>query len=498
MMPPTPGTAAEEPACDLEDPFREEQQQQRQQQQPFSSNSDALSNPSMDVTPLAKFAQEEPTVSGGVVRRIVYFPIVTTIVSTDSSKFPDPAIPIGPHLRSMNIGVSRNRWVQSSVAGMERRYSELVDLRTLLAFQFPTLIVPPLPPKSNLENFGTLLKNEGVIITQQHSIARFLREIAIIPELMYFSVFTPNFFQLPRESFEDWVGSMRATLEEFRHLNTAIDGRSTRRSGLLGSESVTTITDSSTKVVRKLVGILQSWMGGSDEVQRQQQKHSPQRQRQQQQQQQPVQGKDYVNTATTHVSYWTNEVDFLSRCRTAITETLQPYLTFMQQSLEAVAAQKDVAESLEKYAEALAASTDNKELAQLTLEASRFMDSGVLAVDSQQRHNKREVYERLLFEVAYIDAALDAIDHVLCLWSHCSDLVGDPGHVPLFNYTVEVSKRLREYYETRFLRVFRHRMLNMIQRMVRTGKGYAEKAVTAMQSAAFSTTIKNPTYTSYE
>ncbi|EAN92538.1 hypothetical protein, conserved [Trypanosoma cruzi] len=466
--------------------------QERQQEQSTVSQTQCTSPMPADTTPLARFVVEAAVLGTGLVRPITFFPIMMTIRSTSSSKYTVPDVPRGPHEKHMDTGIQRGQWAVSSSAQVDRRYSELVEFRTLLAYQFPTMIVPPLPPKSKLENFGTFLTNGNILLTQQRTLVRFLREVAMSPELMYFSMYTPNFFQLPRESFEDWIGIMRAALAEFRRCNSSIDAHSMRKGGLLGSESVAAFTGGSTTVVRKLVGMLHSWMGSGGESP----KAPPKQQQSQRQSVSAVVGAGVLN-ATEDLNYWTGQMRFLEEYREALLGAARPYLTVMEQSLEIVVATKEVAEALEKYADALGTSSVNKELARVTLEASRFIGEGAIAMDRHQAKKKNEVYERLLFEVSYIDAAMDAIDHVICLWRHRNEVAGEQVGAEFTIYTSEVSNKLRNFYKNRFLRNFKLRMQSMLHRMTDAECRFAEEVEESMKGTTFARRIQNPKYSEY-
>ncbi|ORC86357.1 uncharacterized protein TM35_000292390 [Trypanosoma theileri] len=517
-----------QPKSQNQPPPPQQQQQQPSQPQSVSSNGRIPATKPESVQ-LATFVVETAVLSTGMVRPITFFPIVTNLRSTNSSMYSEPQIPHGPHLSSMDIGVRANRWAESFPAHVDRRYSELVDFRMLLVNQFPTLIVPPLPPKSKFDDLGTFLTNENVLVAQQHTIVRFLREIAMCPEFIYFSLYTPNFFQLPRESFEDWFGTMRSVLEEFRRCNAAIDAHSTRKGGLLGSDSVATFTDGSTKVVRKLLGFIHSWMGGGKEDENVGDNDDHGRRRghnnnnnnnnnnsttsnsnagvgaaaEYPSRQPPasssspaanvnVNSQRHSNAAAA-VQYWTETLQDLVAHREALAATARPYLSAMEHAVGAVMAMKDVATGLERTAAVLhAAGSVHAGLERVVREASDFTVAAACSIDTQQAKNKREVYERLLFEVAYADAGIDAIDHVLCLWRHLGSLVGEPAaHAKYAAYTQNVSAQLQTFYETRFLRNFRLRMRNMIQRMADTGKHYTTAMEEAMQKTAFATTIQD-------
>ncbi|RNF26940.1 uncharacterized protein Tco025E_00806 [Trypanosoma conorhini] len=478
-----------------ENPFQE-----RQQEQCTPSQTPRTAAMPADTAPLARFVVEAAVLGTGLVRPITFFPILTTIKSTDSSRYAVPDVPKGPHEAQLEQGIQRSQWAASSSAQVDRRYSELVEFRALLAYQFPTMIVPPLPPKSKLENFGTFLTNGNILLTQQRTLVRFLREVAMTPELMYFSVYTPHFFQLPRESFEDWVGIMRAVLAEFRRCNASIDAHSSRKGGLLGSDSVAAFTGGSTKVVRKLVGMLHSWIGGGGSESSPAPAPAPQQQQRRRRGQQAAgdaAASAEVPSAVEDVNYWSCEMRFLADYREALLGAARPYLTVMEQSVETVTAAKDVAEALERYADVLAASSANKALAQVTLEAGRFIGVGATAMDRYQAKRKSEVYERLLFEVSYLDAAMDAIDHVLCLWRYCKELVGEQASAAFVAYTGDVSIRLRKFYRQRFLCNLKRRMHNMLHRMAEAERRFAEEVEASMRGTAFAATIQDPKYSEY-
>uniref|UniRef100_A0A0A9X5Y0 Sorting nexin-4 n=1 Tax=Lygus hesperus TaxID=30085 RepID=A0A0A9X5Y0_LYGHE len=103
---------------------------------------------------------------------------------------------------------------------VERRYSEVVDLRELLVCQFPTLIIPPLPAKSAVRDVETFLNAGDAIAIQRFNLQFFLKEIAAMPVVMFFSEWTAPFFLDPRDSFEtSTLLRIRAALKAFRTVN---------------------------------------------------------------------------------------------------------------------------------------------------------------------------------------------------------------------------------------------------------------------------------------
>lgn len=481
------------PSSDFNTSFREPQSSFfcRERRQEFGGgNNKRAAAQAGDKIHLATFSVGMPVLSMGLVRKVTLFPISMKLTSTDSSMCAVPDVPIGPHELGVDTGIRRHQWAQSSSTTVDRRYSELVELRELLVYQFPTMIVPPLPPKSKLDNFATYQQNDNILLTQRHSIVRFLREVAMTPEFMYYSSYIPGFFQLPREVFEDWFSTARQTLLEFRRRNASIDAHTQRRGGggLLGSESVTALTDGSTKVVRKIVGILHAWVGGGG--------GGPQKQQKQQQHASAMPRNQFKRGEV--MAYWNEQMEYLTASRTALLEATRPYLLFIENSLESVAAAKEVAEALAKYAKTLSGSLENAKLASLARESREFTLESVAAVEGMHARNKREMYDRMLFEVAYIDAALDAIDHMLCVWRFSAESIGErTGSAGMASYAEDVGSRLREHYERRFLPNFRRRMHCMIGRNVGSGCDCAKSLEERIEKTAFVKTMRDASHSEH-
>lgn len=515
------------PGTEIDDPFQESQQmheqlvhqpqhplsqpeapqQAKEQPQPVAVvDSTPPPAPKLNIPTLAKFTVESAVLGAGMIRPITFFPIVTTVRPGDSSAYSVPDVPVAPHMGGTDIGIGRNTWEPSSTAQLDRRYSELVEFRTLLAYQFPTMIIPPLPPKSKFDDFGTFITKENILLAQQHTIARFLREIAILPEVVYFSTYTPNFFQLPREAFEDWVEKMRVLLEDFRVRNAPIVAHSKRKGGILGSERVSTITGSSTKAVRSIVKMFGSWVKGGKGSQAEAPPPEPAPKKTAElpkavpfangsPSEYPKSSGDTANVVG-YLAYWGDVSHYLTTYRDALSAAAPPYFTYMKNSMDNITALKDVADALKAYSDVLHASPAGGELSCAADQSSELCSNTALAIEKQQSRNKREVYERILFEVTYLDAAIEAVDYVQCLWIHSNEVGGGSDNA-FTAYAKDVSDRLHAYYEERFLTNFRLRMVNVMGRMASYGQQYAQEMESCMVQSAFLRTTQDPKYLAY-
>lgn len=205
---------------------------------------------------VAKFRVDAPFKGKQMLRPITYFPIYTEVLVDNDANFTLPDVPANsPHLRAIYTGIRRNDWTRGNCAMVERRYSEVCDLRELLVYQFPTLILPPLMPKNSVTDMETFFNTVGAIAMQRNNLQFFLREIAAMPAVMFFSEWTTPFFLDPRDSFETGtLIRMRAALRTYRTITSNFHEHSERHRNF-AEDTASKIASTSTRLVRSVASL---------------------------------------------------------------------------------------------------------------------------------------------------------------------------------------------------------------------------------------------------
>ena len=205
------------------------------------------------------------------VKPITYFPISVAAqpynISQEAAS--PPKVLTSPlHTKIPLSSQKLCKWEQGT-SNIERRYSELVDFRTLLVLLYPMLCVPPLPPKTTLESFSTMMQDEGLLKLQQRSISRFLKELSKLREVMLFNELVPLFFQLPREPFLLLLDKVRACINHLKEANLSVEEYRQKLNptapsavGNGGSVSASTIAQSIAGGTTKAMKNLVTWFGG--------------------------------------------------------------------------------------------------------------------------------------------------------------------------------------------------------------------------------------------
>lgn len=322
-------------------------------------------------------------------------------------------------------GGSSNGAAQVTV---ERRYSELLELRQLLVLQYPMLVIPPLPLKSTTDNFNTYMQSQAHLCQQMRNIARFVREIGKIPEIVLYNELVPNFFLYPRERLADWMGRIRDQSRALKGANTSLESRRERRhraprsadggEGGSGSaaastldsveESVANIAAEGSRLVRGMMSSFSSWMStpatGSAAAAAQDQKSL-------------IAAADQRYQQHEQVQFWTHQEDILEKKYIILMDAADAMMKFIAADDSMNQALLDVAEALHGFEGILQDAGE-------CFEPTKLAVHGVstLARDNAEIHRRdgdrryTQVYEMLLFEAGYLEAMQDSIGYVKCLW----------------------------------------------------------------------------------
>lgn len=137
--------------------------------------------------PLVAFHVDSHFSGGESIRAVTLFclrvKVVNPIPASFSASLSAPTSTL-PHLRCVNPELSTVTW-EVMEKHIQRRYSEVMLLRELLRYQFPHLIIPPLPPKDLGASMDSFFAAEDELAVQQFNIGMFLRSVvAYHPEIV--------------------------------------------------------------------------------------------------------------------------------------------------------------------------------------------------------------------------------------------------------------------------------------------------------------------------
>ncbi|KAG5483138.1 hypothetical protein CUR178_04711 [Leishmania enriettii] len=424
---------------------------------------------------LARFRIDAAFKGNEMMRPITYFPITTEILAENDASFTVPDVPTNaPHLSGIDVGVRRNDWSRGNSASVDRRYSEVVDLRELLTYQFPTLIMSPLPRKSSVSDIETYFSASDAFAAQRHNLQFFLNEIACMPEVIFFSEWVAPFFLDPRDTFETGtLLRMRAALRDLR-LATHAFRECSKRHRSITEYTANKIAAKSSSIVRSVAGFFfSSKSDNSAHDGRVGNAHHN--------------GGSSVSVPTSSSSFtydwtylppsaksdacaWVRVCEQLARRQQALKASARSFEKYLSALAHMKDAQLKVAQSFENYEHTLRSSPALDNLGSDYHLAVSMID----AVTQKEREYIERKYLnmclRLSFEANLIDAVLDAVDVVLGQYQFLSSSqlmnTRDRRHEDALQYTQAVSRALLSDYHDRYKLFYERRMRNLVREQV--------------------------------
>ncbi|KPI86265.1 hypothetical protein ABL78_4691 [Leptomonas seymouri] len=454
---------------------------------------------------LARFRVDPAFKGKEMVRAITYFPITTEILVDNDASFTVPDVPTNaPHLTGIDMGIKRSDWSRGNSATVERRYSEVMDLRELLTHQYPTLILPPLPRKSSVSDIETYFSASDAFATQRHNLQFFLYELAAMPEVIFFSEWVAPFFLDPRDTFETGtLLRMRATLRDVRLANRAFHECSKRHRSF-ADYTANTIAAKSTSLIRSVAGFFFQSKNSHESSEST-----------------PGGGGGGGNSAlavpaasssgTYEWTYlppdaksdacaWVRVCEQLARRQQAMKESSRCFEKYLASLAHTNDAQLMVAQSFEAYEATLHSTPAFTSLGEQYHLAARAID----AVSMKRRDFLERKYVnicmRLSFESNLIDAVLDAVDRILGQYAFLSSaqLTNTPDRTQedALRYTQAVSRALLVDYRERYKFNYNKRMRNLIREQIaRPSFELASSVEQVMQSSELLRVVQDASFT---
>uniref|UniRef100_A0AAW3ATQ4 PX domain containing protein n=1 Tax=Leishmania utingensis TaxID=653362 RepID=A0AAW3ATQ4_9TRYP len=410
-----------------------------------------------------------------MVRPITYFPITTEILAENDASFTVPDVPTNaPHLSGIDVGVRRSDWSRGNSASVDRRYSEVVDLRELLTYQFPTLIMSPLPRKNSVSDIETYFSASDAFAAQRHNLQFFLNEIAYMPEVIFFSEWIAPFFLDPRDTFETGtLLRMRAALRDLR-LATHPFRECSKRHRSFTEYTANKIAAKSSSLVRSVANFFFSPKNDDHSNGGRISDAHPN-----------GSGSVPVPTSSSSFTYdwtylppsaksdacaWVRVCEQLARRQQALKASARSFEKYLAALAHTRDAQLRVAQSFENYERTLRSSPALDALGSEYHLAVSMLD----AVTQKEREYIERKYLnmclRLSFEANLIDAVLDAVDVVLGQYQFLSSAqlmnTRDRTHEEALLYTQAVSRALLVDYRDRYRLLYEKRMRNLVREQV--------------------------------
>ncbi|KAG5509357.1 hypothetical protein JKF63_06667 [Porcisia hertigi] len=424
---------------------------------------------------LARFRIDAAFKGNEMMRPITYFPITTEILAENDSSFTPPDVPKNaPHLSGMDIGVRRSDWSRGNSASVDRRYSEVVDLRELLTYQFPMLIMSPLPRKSSVSDIETYFSASDAFAAQRHNLQFFLNEIACMPEVIFFSEWVAPFFLDPRDTFETGtLLRMRAALRDHR-LATHAFRECSKRHRTFTEYTANKIAAKSSSLLRSVADFFfntKSHTVGNDgrvrEVHPSSSGSAPV----------PFSSLSFTYdwtylppSAKSDACAWVRVCEQLARRQQALKASARSFEKYLSALAHMKDAQLKVAQSFESYEQTLRSSPALDAIGS----EYHLVASMIDAVTQKEREYMERKYLnmclRLSFEANLIDAVLDAVDMVLGQYQFLSSAqfvnTHDRTHEEALLYAQAVSRALLIDYRDRYKFFYDKRMRNLVREQV--------------------------------
>lgn len=453
---------------------------------------------------LARFRVDPAFKGKEMVRAITYFPITTEILVDNDASFTVPDIPTdAPHLSGMDMGVKRSDWSRGNSATVERRYSEVMDLRELLTYQFPTLILPPLPRKSSVSDIETYFGASDAFAAQRHNLQFFLYELAAMPEVIFFSEWVAPFFLDPRDTFETGtLLRLRAALRDVRQANRAFLECGKRHRSFT-EYTANKIAARSSSFVRSIASFLFASKSNDESSENMLGAGG---------------GNAPVPTTSSSSTYdwtylppeaksdacaWVRVCEQLTRRQQAMKESSRCFEKYLSSLSHMNDTQLMVAQSFEDYETTLRSTHAFAALGEQYHLAARVIDAASMKRRDFLERKYVNVCMRLQFENNLIDAVLDAVDVVLGQYQFLSSAqltnTRDRTQEQALRYTQAVSRALLADYRDRYKFNYNKRMRNLVREQIaRPSFELASSVEQVTRSSELLRVVQDDSYTEVE
>lgn len=162
----------------------------------------------------------------GMLTTYTHFGITVKQVAPIPSDLPvdnRDILPIAPyHAKILKRSRRLCQWTPGTV--VDRRYSELTDLRSYLVMAYPMLVFPPLPAKTAIDNLNTTFASEVHLAEQRRSILSFLKSLLLMNDVVLYDHHVVNALQQEHTVYAaDGLVAMRGDLASMVSAQAHID-----------------------------------------------------------------------------------------------------------------------------------------------------------------------------------------------------------------------------------------------------------------------------------
>ncbi|EPY18142.1 hypothetical protein STCU_10162 [Strigomonas culicis] len=327
-------------------------------------------------------------------------------------------------------------------------------LRSLLAYELPHLVLPPLHPKSALGTMEAHCGAKGEVSMKRESLRFFLQELCVVSEAVFCSPFFAAFFTESRDSFQAGLRpDMQSTLARYESASKPLHAFS-KRGSAGGQSTADRLAQRSTSTLRSVVSYFSAVGGGGGR---------------------PTDGDgdaaDFGLTATDETllpadaQAWLREGRRLLRRERHLKRSAALFETY----LHALDGRSKLQAEVKTCLCRLDSSFEDENPQRF---GCAFRDTAQFfhhAAESEQDYVRRR-YLHVVFalesERRYAAAALDAIDHVLCLYARLVYMCD--GAAEERRVAEGLSAMLRENYENMYLKRYRVRMQSLSEAQLST------------------------------
>jgi hypothetical protein len=440
----------------------------------------------------AKFKIGEAIFGDEPVKPLTYFPITCELVPVRGDIAVSQSVPL--HFRSVpQLGISTARVrFESAITTVERRYSELVTYRQLLVTIYPGLTIPALPEKNQMDNLQTYWQNKSGLKQQQRNIGRFLRGIAAMPEIMLFTEFTQPMFQLPRETFMVQTDRMRELLRALKSRTASIEQHRPARQASASASAVGALAAESTRVVRSLVTALGSWYSKATQTSATQ----------------SLQARiDDLYLRSSEVAYWNALEQQLTERKNALLISADTFLAFLAQHAQVSQAIADVGEAMEGFSAVVSEAVPELPQYSPAVPETRAVRHAAEMTQSIANSHVSEcdkwytaVYEQIAGEVADIDAMIDSMDFVRCLFRQRYEAeieTSSSNRSDVISNALLTHERLAQDVRYRCMPAYRRRMQQTCKSLAAIALQFAHKEEEQAGKCAFHRMMLGEDYMSF-
>eukprot|EP00758_Cryptobia_borreli_P015203 Tbor_TRINITY_DN6001_c3_g1::TRINITY_DN6001_c3_g1_i1::g.11294::m.11294 len=379
--------------------------------------------------PFINFRVTHHLMNNDVVRPICYFAIsviVRRMTYDEERQLPEDIsdiLPVIPYHQNVipNYDNLRRRYIwEQGENRIERRYSEMVELREYLVLMYPSVLIPPLVPKSRMQHIKSYMSPESHINHMKRRIKCFLDALCNMSEIMLYNPHLPLFFQQgEREYFEEWLEhSFRPFVQTLKSSSGHIEEHRSLycRPAVTNLDTAMSIVNGTSKAIWGAVSFVMSM--ASDIARDQGGKSS------------------YTEKAKRELendpsfSKWWPVLQNIRERQIATAKAAEDYLKFLSLADMECSVMGEAADALGGYGTTLSHCHLFSSLEEGVRSSQQYAGPILSQTHSDEgRQCHSDIYELMTAERDWLSAIEDLIEFVMCLHTTVRELELDPEHM---------------------------------------------------------------------